>query len=228
MLLGFDQARPPDVPFLVAVDVTGTNSVNVRFQEPEQQDSAICTKFKVQWSCSEALSPLAGEREILDMKHMECHIGDLIQGQRYYFRVACDNLKGYGKFRQSTLTSVIPSSRRDVEGREPRFAGRLQLLDDLFSEIRSSRPEHAAEIKATVQAGETPGIQRRNQRKKTTIKQLFTVASKFQKNLRRWLTLSKVEKKLATHEEELLTAQEQITYHQVSSIRLGRGLYLGY
>jgi hypothetical protein len=37
---------PPDVPFLVAVDVTGTNSVTVRFQEPEQQDSAICTKFK--------------------------------------------------------------------------------------------------------------------------------------------------------------------------------------
>ncbi|GLH16798.1 Ankyrin repeat and fibronectin type-III domain-containing protein 1 [Gryllus bimaculatus] len=75
------------------------------------------------------------------MKHMECHIGDLIQGQRYYFRVACGNLKGYGKFRQSTPKSVIPSRR-------------LQLLEDLFSEIRSSRPEHAAEIKATVQAGE--------------------------------------------------------------------------
>lgn len=359
MLLGFDQARPPDVPFLVAVDVTGTSSVNVRFQEPEQHDSAICTKFKVQWSCSENFCPLAGEREVLDMKLMECHVGDLIQGQRYYFRVACGNLKGYGKFRQSTPSSVIPSSWRDVEGREPRFAGRLQLLDDLFSEIRSSRPEHAAEIKANAQPGETPGIQRRNQRKKTTIKQLFTVASKFQKNLRRgvflacllyhedkvlvtnedflpvievdetypnciyndfhwlmkvactwddvkslrqdmekslssstvhfrikllqaatqmqtalcmqdlgqlfhrpikdsqgtlvistvnyvrspksvsvlnsrWLPLSKVQKKLATHEEpnvgELLMAsiQEQITYHQVSSIRLGRGLYLGY
>ncbi|KAK7788343.1 hypothetical protein R5R35_014401 [Gryllus longicercus] len=44
----------------------------------------------------------------------------------------------------------------------------------------------------------------------------------------RWLQISKVEKKLATHEEphvgELLMAQEQITYHQVSSTRLGRGL----
>jgi hypothetical protein len=37
---------PPDIPFLVAVDVTGTNSVTVRFQEPEHQDAAICTKFK--------------------------------------------------------------------------------------------------------------------------------------------------------------------------------------
>ncbi|XP_067005275.2 ankyrin repeat and fibronectin type-III domain-containing protein 1 [Anabrus simplex] len=359
MLLGFDQARPPDVPFLVAVDVTGTNSVNVRFQEPEQHDSAICTKFKVQWSKNENFNPLAGEREILDMKHMECQIGDLVQGCRYYFRVACGNLKGYGNFRQSTPASVVPSSWRDVEGREPRFAGRLQLLDDLFLEMRSSRPEYAAEIKVTAQPGETPGVQRRNQRKKTTIKHLFTVASKFQKNLRRgvflaclmyhedkvlvtnedflpvievdetypsciyndfhwlmkvactwddvkslrqdmekslssstvhfrikllqaaaqmqaalciqdlgqlfhrpikdsqgtlvisivnyirspksvsvlnsrWLPLSKVQKKLATHEEthvgELLMAsiQEQITYHQVSSIRLSRGLYLGY
>ncbi|XP_069684957.1 ankyrin repeat and fibronectin type-III domain-containing protein 1 isoform X3 [Periplaneta americana] len=364
MLLGFDQARPPDVPFLVAVDVTGTNSVTVRFQEPEQQDSAICTKFKVQWSCNENFSPLAGEREILDMKHLECNISDLTQGCRYYFRVACGNLKGYGNFRLSSPASVIPSSWRDVEGRESRFAGRLPLLDDLFSKICHSRPECAAEIKATTtmtaQSGETPSVQRRNQRsKKTAIKQLFTVASKFQKNLRRgvflacllyhedkvlvtnedflpvievdetypsciyhdfhwlmkvactwddvkslrqdmerslsssavhfrikllqaaaqmqaalciqdlgqlyhrpvrdsqgtlvistvnyvrspktvsvlnsrWLPLSKVQKKLATHEEphvgELLMAsiQDQITYHQVSSIRLSRGLYLGY
>ncbi|XP_021938463.1 ankyrin repeat and fibronectin type-III domain-containing protein 1 isoform X2 [Zootermopsis nevadensis] len=363
MLLGFDQARPPDAPFLVAVDVTGTHSVTVRFQEPDQQDSPICTKFKVQWSCNENFSPLAGEREILDMKRLECNISDLAQGCRYYFRVACGNLKGYGNFRLSSPASVIPSSWRDVTGREPRFAGRLHLLDDLFSKICHSRPECAAEIKVTTttaQPGETPSVQRRNQRsKKTAIKQLFTVASKFQKNLRRgvflacllyhedkvlvtnedflpvievdetypsciyhdfhwlmkvactwddvkslrqdmerslsssavhfrikllqaaahmqaalcvqdlgqlyykpmrdcqgtlvisivnyvrspktvsvlnsrWLPLSKVQKKLATHEEpnvgELLMAsiQEQITYHQVSSIRLSRGLYLGY
>ncbi|GLH14925.1 Uncharacterized protein GBIM_19349, partial [Gryllus bimaculatus] len=46
LLIGPGGTGPPDVPFLVAVDVTGTNSVNVRFQEPEQQDSALCTKFK--------------------------------------------------------------------------------------------------------------------------------------------------------------------------------------
>jgi len=79
---------------------------------------------------------------------------------------------------------------RDVEGREPRFTGRLHLLDELFSKICHSRPECAAEIKVTsttaAQPGETPSAHRRNQRsKKTAIKQLFTVASKFQKNLRR-------------------------------------------
>nr|CAD7439694.1 unnamed protein product [Timema bartmani] len=313
----------------------------------------------LQWSLNDNFSPLAGEKEILDMKHLEYQVTDLQQGHRYFFRVAAGNLKGYGQFRPSTPTSVMPSSWRDMEGREPRYAGRLQLLDDLFDEIRSSRPEHASEIKASLQLGETPGVQRRNQKKKTTIKQLFTVASKFQKNLRRgvflacllyhedkvlvtnedflpvievdetypsciyndfhwlmkvactwddvkslrqdmekslsssavhfrikllqaaaqmqtalciqdlgqlyhrpirdsqgtlvistvnyvrspktvsvlnsrWIPLSKVQKKLIAHEElnvgDLLMSsiQEQITYHQVSSIRLNRGLYLGY
>lgn len=42
----FHFSGPPDMPFLVAVDVTGTNSVNVRYQSPEQQDASICTKYK--------------------------------------------------------------------------------------------------------------------------------------------------------------------------------------
>nr|CAD7431543.1 unnamed protein product [Timema monikensis] len=200
----FSIIGPPDVPFLVAVDVTGTNSVTVRFQEPEQQDSAICTKFKVQWSLNDNFSPLAGEKEILDMKHLEYQVTDLQQGHRYFFRVAAGNLKGYGQFRPSTPTSVMPSSWRDMEGREPRYAGRLRLLDDLFDEIRSSRPEHASEIKASLQLGETPGVQRRNQKKKTTIKQLFTVASKFQKNLRRGVFLAC----LLYHEDKVLVTNE--------------------
>lgn len=52
--------------------------------------------------------------------------------------------------------------------------------------MRKARPEFAAEIKdiqeSSSPGGETPNVQRR---KKTTIKQLFTAASKFQKNLRR-------------------------------------------
>nr|CAD7411331.1 unnamed protein product [Timema cristinae] len=96
------------------------------------------------------------------------------------------------------------SGWRDMEGREPRYAGRLRLLDDLFDEIRSSRPEHASEIKASLQLGETPGVQRRNQKKKTTIKQLFTVASKFQKNLRRGVFLAC----LLYHEDKVLVTNE--------------------
>jgi len=67
--------------------------------------------WAVQWSCDENFIVLAGEREIYDMKHLECHISDLTQGCRYYFRVACGNLKGYGNYRLSSPASVIPSSK---------------------------------------------------------------------------------------------------------------------
>lgn len=74
-----------------------------------------------------------------------------------------------------------------MDGREARFTGvSLRVLDNLFTEMRKARPEFAAEIKdiqeSSSPGGETPNVQRR---KKTTIKQLFTAASKFQKNLRR-------------------------------------------
>ena len=44
MLLGWDQARPPDPPYSVTCDVTGVNAVTVRVQEPN--DGPIATKFK--------------------------------------------------------------------------------------------------------------------------------------------------------------------------------------
>ncbi|XP_043479149.1 uncharacterized protein LOC122509277 isoform X4 [Leptopilina heterotoma] len=347
MLLGFNQARPPDKPYLVSVDVTGTTSVIARFQESDSHDSAICTKFKVQWSVKDDFS-VYDEREVLDMKQRECRIDGLIQGQKYYFRAAAGNLKGYSKFRPSTPAYVTPSSWRDIDGRVPRFAGRLEQLDTLFTDIRGAEYTQ-----------ETPAAQRRNHKKKTTIKQLFTATSKFQKNLRRgvflacllynedkilvtnedflpvieidetypsciyndfhwlmkiactwddvkslrqdmekshmsstnhfrikllqaasqmqaalctqnlgqlyykpirdiqgtlvfttinyvktpklvsvlnsrWLPLSKITKKIITHEDSnvadilMASIQEQITYHQVSSIKLSRGLYLGY
>ncbi|KMQ95408.1 ankyrin repeat and fibronectin type-iii domain-containing protein 1 [Lasius niger] len=208
MLLGFDQAPiylirmlcdfgvilgPPDMPFLVAIDVTGTTSVTIRFQEPDSHDSPICTKFKVQWSLHDDFSVVCGEREVLDMKQGECRIEDLTQGQKYYFRAAAGNLKGYSRFRNSTPAHVIPSSWRDIDGRVPRFAGRLEQLNTLFIDIR--RPEYTQE---------TPAVQRRNHKKKTTIKQLFTATSKFQKNLRRGVFLAC----LLYHEDKVLVTNE--------------------
>ncbi|XP_077260035.1 ankyrin repeat and fibronectin type III domain containing protein wide awake isoform X5 [Temnothorax americanus] len=193
MLLGFDQARPPDMPFLVAVDVTGTTSITVRFQEPDSHDSPICTKFKVQWSLHENFSVICGEREVLDMKQRECRIEDLTQGQKYHFRAAAGNLKGYSRFMNSTPAHVTPSSWRDIDGRVPRFAGRLEELNTLFTDIR--RPEYTQE---------TPAVQRRNHKKKTTIKQLFTATSKFQKNLRRGVFLAC----LLYHEDKVLVTNE--------------------
>lgn len=69
---------------------------------------------------------------------------------------------------------------RDIDNIDSRFAGRQKILDDLFTAVRLSRPTDASEIPV-----DTPALQRRNPKKKTTIKQLFSAASKFQKNLRR-------------------------------------------
>lgn len=102
---------PPDIPVLVAVDVVGTSSILVRFQEPDTHESSICTKFKVQWSLKEDFSTICGEREVLDMKQRECQVDGLVQGQKYYFRAAAGNLKGYGRFRNSTPSHVTPSSK---------------------------------------------------------------------------------------------------------------------
>lgn len=44
MLLGWDQARPPDSPASVVVDVTGDNSISLQILEPFE--GAIGTKFK--------------------------------------------------------------------------------------------------------------------------------------------------------------------------------------
>lgn len=50
----------------------------------------------------------------------------------------------------------------------------------------------------------------------------------------RWLPLSKVTKKIIVHEDSnvadilMSSIQDQMTYHQVSNIKLSGGLYLGY
>lgn len=58
-----------------------------------------------------------------------------------------------------------------------RFNGRLNQLEQLVDDVKQVRP--GSEML------EVAGPQRRTQRKKTTIKQLFSAASKFQKNLKR-------------------------------------------
>ncbi|KAF7274923.1 hypothetical protein GWI33_012414, partial [Rhynchophorus ferrugineus] len=45
LVLGFTQARPPDVPSLVALDITSKNTISVRLAEPTSQESSITTKF---------------------------------------------------------------------------------------------------------------------------------------------------------------------------------------
>lgn len=46
MVLGFAQARPPDPPNIVAVDIIASSLVEVHLQEATTPDGPITTKFK--------------------------------------------------------------------------------------------------------------------------------------------------------------------------------------
>ncbi|KAI8119697.1 Ankyrin repeat and fibronectin type-III domain-containing protein 1 [Lucilia cuprina] len=178
LLLGWDQARPPDAPASVVVDVTGDNSIQVQMLEPFE--GAIGTKFKVQWSTRADFSNIVGERELMDWRSFhgtmgtQCHISGLTQGRRYFLRAACGNVKGWGPYKTSVPASVVPSSWRDLNNREDRYLGRQRMLDNLFTAVRLARPADVSELTLY-----TNSQQRRNPKKKTTIKQLFSTIKLF-------------------------------------------------
>lgn len=111
------------------------------------------------------------------------NINELIQGRRYFFRACRGNVKGFGSYRISNPRSIIPSSWRDINHKEQRFLGRQKVLDELFTAVRLCRPDDASEIPDS-------SSHRRIPKKKTTIKQLFSAASKFQRTLRRGIYLA--------------------------------------
>lgn len=215
MLMGWEQSRPPDPPFAFSIDVTGINSVLIKILEPTDE-IAICTKFKVQWSSKKDFSNLVGERIITEWSTFQgtmganCYINELTQGRRYFFRACSGNIKGWGAFTPSNPTSLIPSTWRDIDRKEKRFQGRQRLLDELFGAVSNARPSDASEILLD------NSIQRRNPKKKTTIKQLFSAASKFQKNLKRGIYLACIlyfdDKILVTNEDFIPVIEIDETY----------------
>ncbi|XP_026680370.1 uncharacterized protein LOC103510544, partial [Diaphorina citri] len=202
MLLGFDQARPPDMPSSVSVEVTGITSVCVRYQEPDNSASPLCTKYKVEWSTDPDFKDIVGSQEILNSRQHDLEISNLIHRQRYYFRAACGNIRGYSLPKVSTPSHVEPSSWRDCSGlikTERISSDGLALLDRLFGEMKNERPDLKTFSEAVENGGGDCG-----KRKKTTIKQLFTAASKFQKHLKRGVFLSC----LLYHEDKVLVTNE--------------------
>ncbi|XP_055585160.1 uncharacterized protein LOC129738001 isoform X2 [Uranotaenia lowii] len=203
MILGWDQTKPPDLLNRIDIDVTGCSAVSLRLYEP--LEGAISTKFKVQWSSRLDFSNVVGERDVTEWTSFHgcmgalCNLTELIQGRRYYFRACAGNIKGWGPYKLSTPNCVVPSSWRDVENRDNRFAGKQRHLDDLFNALRLARPEDASDI-----ALDAAAPTKRATKKKTTIKQLFSATSKFQKNLKRGIYLSCV----LYHEDKLLLTNE--------------------
>uniref|UniRef100_A0A8D8YBP6 Ankyrin repeat and fibronectin type-III domain-containing protein 1 n=1 Tax=Cacopsylla melanoneura TaxID=428564 RepID=A0A8D8YBP6_9HEMI len=203
MLLGFDQARPPDTPSSVSVEVTGVSSVCVSYQEPDSSSSPQCTKYKVEWSLDPEFQQVSGSCVILDSKQHSLEVSGLAHGQRVYFRAFTGNIRGFSPAKVSVPAFVEPSSWRDCScvKTERISSDGLALLDRLFSEMKNERPD----LKTYNEPVEDGGGDCAGKRKKTaSIKQLFTAASKFQKHLKRGVFLSC----LLYHEDKVLVTNE--------------------
>ena len=74
---------------------------------------------------------------------------------------------------------------REIDGYKARDEGKLFLLDDLFSSIKSSRPADASEIKDARTPGSSPLHPRKSTMRKS-LKNLFSSAPKFQRSLKRY------------------------------------------
>ncbi|KAL7044239.1 hypothetical protein ACKWTF_001845 [Chironomus riparius] len=202
MINGWQRLKVPDPPFSFTIDVIGTNSVLIRILEPIED--TICTTFRVQYSPREDFSIVIAEKTITEWNIFQgtmgvnFHLDHLIQRRRYYFRACSGNIKGYGSYKVSNPLSIVPSSWKDIEEnpRDSRFLGQKEIFENIGKTVHQSKPDEPIDEQ-----------QRRNQKKKTTIKQLFSTVSKFQKSLRRGIYLACIifsdEKVLVTNEDFL-------------------------
>lgn len=211
-------------------DVVGNHSVLVKILQ--SNENFICTKVKgefensreascgykylllVQYSSREDFSIIIGEKVISEWKDFEGTMGvnfqlnNLIQGRRYFFRASSGNLKGFGNFKSCNPKSIIPSSWRDINESddERRETDQKETFEKIFNFIKLSKRETQQEDLAP----------RRNAKKKTTIKQLFTVASKFQKTVKRGIHLACIcymdDKVLVTNEDFVPVIEIDETY----------------
>ncbi|XP_063381006.1 ankyrin repeat and fibronectin type-III domain-containing protein 1-like [Cydia fagiglandana] len=208
LLHGWQALRVPAAPAPPDLEVCGAHSVSVRLRDPRlTREQPPITKYKVEWSSRADFSNVCGTREVACAVHGPTRVlaAGLTRGRRYFFRAAAGNLRGWGAPACSTPRSVVPSSWRDVSSRAPRGDGcGAAALEALAGAAAGARARPAAA---------PPRLPRK---KTATIRQLFTAASKFQKNLRRGVYLACIlyheDKVLVTSEEFLPVIEVDETY----------------
>jgi len=139
---GLESAGRPHAPACAEVEVTSATSVKLILREPEalSQRGGLYTKVRVQWSRAADFSQNEGERDIsADVGsgdgRMEVNVLALVEGQRYFFRAAFGNPKGFGPFSASTPKSIVASCWQSASsGPKPNMA---VAIDELASIGRS-------------------------------------------------------------------------------------------
>ncbi|XP_071427392.1 ankyrin repeat and fibronectin type-III domain-containing protein 1-like isoform X2 [Pithys albifrons albifrons] len=210
MKAGFEHARVPDAPTNVQLSVASSSSVQVTFWEPLSVNSAVVTKYKVEWSCSPTFSPPLGEAVIDKLKNLHFTIRGLVSGTAYYVRVSAYNLKGWGPPQASVPPFAIPSNWREYDGRAPRRRGQAEALDHLLGQVKTVHQHCVCHEPCKNQP------QSRKHSVSKSLKHLFHPGSKFLKTLKRGLYLTAIFYKddniLVTHEDQIPVVEIDDTY----------------
>ncbi|NXV52251.1 ANKF1 protein, partial [Uria aalge] len=210
MKAGFEHARVPDAPTNVHLSVSSSSSVKVTFWEPLSVNSAVVTKYKVEWSCSPTFSPLLGEAVIDKLKNLHFTIQGLVSGTAYYVQVSAYNMKGWGPPQASVPPFAIPSNWREYDGRAPRRRGQAEALDHLLGQVKTVHQHCICHEPCKNQP------QSRKHSVSKSLKHLFHPGSKFLKTLKRGLYLTAIFYKddniLVTHEDQIPVVEIDDTY----------------
>ncbi|XP_051968903.1 ankyrin repeat and fibronectin type-III domain-containing protein 1-like [Xyrauchen texanus] len=198
MRTGFEHARPPEAPSAVRLSVTGSTSLTVTFHEPSSMNSAVVTKYKVEWSCLKDFSLLAGEMVLENLQSLKCTITGLTMGRQYYVQVSAYNMKGWGPPQLSQPPSAVPSNWKDSDGRESRRRGQIEAMERLLQQVRATHQHYCC--------GDSSKLQNpsRKQSVSRSLKHLFHSSTKFVKSLRRGVYIASV----FYHKDSLLVTNE--------------------
>ncbi|XP_052333708.1 ankyrin repeat and fibronectin type-III domain-containing protein 1-like [Oncorhynchus keta] len=207
MMTGFQHARVPEPLSAVRLSVTSSSSLTVTFQEPRCLNSAVITKYRVEWSCLKDFSMLAGDMVLENLQTLKCTINGLTMGRLYYVQVSAYNRKGWSP-PQSTLPPPLhpPVNCRESDGREPRRREHIGHMERLLQQVRATHTHYSC--------GDTSKLQNpsRKQSVSRSLKHLFNSSNKFVKTLKRGVYLAAV----FYHKDSLLvTTEDQIPIVEV-------------
>ncbi|XP_041433496.1 ankyrin repeat and fibronectin type-III domain-containing protein 1 isoform X2 [Xenopus laevis] len=210
MKAGFEHARVPDPPTNVRLAVTSSTMLQVTFHEPLSVNSAVVTKYKVEWSLSSTFSPNVGEVVIEKLRNLRFNIRGLTSGTQYYVQVSAYNMKGWGPPQPSLPAFAIPSNWREYDGRAPRRKGQAEALDLLLSQVKNNHQHCVCHEPFKNQP------QSRKHSVSKSLKHLFHPSSKFLKGLKRGLYLASIFYKddniLVTHEDQIPVVEIDDSY----------------
>ncbi|XP_076855664.1 ankyrin repeat and fibronectin type-III domain-containing protein 1 isoform X2 [Brachyhypopomus gauderio] len=210
MRTGFEHAQAPEAPTSVRLTVSSSTSLTVTFQEPTSLNSAVVTKYKVEWSCLKDFSLLAGELVLENLQSLRCTVTGLTTGRLYYVQVSAYNMKGWSRPQTSQPPCAAPSNWKECDGRESRRRGHIEAMERLLQQVRATHQHYSCGDMLKMQ---NPS---RKQSVSRSLKHLFHSSTKFVKSLKRGIYIAAVfyhkDSLLVTNEDQIPIVEAEDSY----------------